>query len=120
MFENKYDPLVTRASFNSRLLRHLFVTFVLIFIALVGGMIGYHFLESQSWLDAYLNASMILGGMGPVAELKTAWGKIFAGTYALFAGFFILSLFGFIASPILHRALHKFHLDDDDKECDGK
>jgi len=113
MFESKNDPLVPPDTFNSRLFRHFLITILCVGIALFGGMLGYHFIESQTWLDAFLNASMILGGMGPVSELKTDLGKLFAGCYALFSGFFFLSLFGFLIAPVLHRALHRFHLDDD-------
>jgi hypothetical protein len=74
-------------------------------------MAGYHWLEGLSWLDAYLNAAMILGGMGPVAELHTASGKVFAGAYALFSGVVFLVGMGLLLAPVVHRALHRFHLD---------
>ena len=74
-------------------------------------MAGYHFLERLPWLDAFLNASMILSGMGPVGELKTTAGKIFAGCYALFSGVAFLTSIGLIFAPVFHRFLHKFHLE---------
>jgi len=74
-------------------------------------MAGYHWLEGQSWIDAYLNATMILGGMGPAAELHTNAGKIFAGTYALFAGLVFVVGVGVVLAPVLHRAMHRFHLE---------
>ena len=83
----------------------------LLLLTLTVGMAGYHWLEDQPWVDAYLNASMILGGMGPVAELHTAGGKIFAGTYALFAGLVFVLAIGVVLAPVLHRAMHRFHLD---------
>ena len=83
----------------------------LLLLTLAVGMAGYHWLEDQPWVDAYLNASMILGGMGPVAELHTAGGKIFAGTYALFAGLVFVLAIGVVLAPVLHRAMHRFHLD---------
>ncbi len=76
------------------------------------GMAGYHWLEDLAWVDAYVNAAMILGGMGPVDQLHTSAGKLFAGTYALFAGLVFLLAMGVIAAPLLHRAMHRFHLDD--------
>jgi hypothetical protein len=75
------------------------------------GMAGYHWLEGFSWLDAYLNAAMILGGMGPAAELHTTAGKLFAGSYALFAGIVFLASAGLVLAPVVHRAMHRFHLD---------
>lgn len=77
------------------------------------GMAGYHWLEGLSWLDAYLNAAMILGGMGQVAELHTATGKLFAGSYALFAGLVFLAAVGIGLAPVLHRTMHRFPLDDE-------
>lgn len=83
----------------------------LLFLTLAAGMAGYHWLEDQTWIDAYLNAAMILGGMGPVAELHTPAGKVFAGTYALFAGLIFVLAIGLVLAPVLHRAMHRFHLD---------
>jgi hypothetical protein len=79
-------------------------------------MAGYHWLEGLCWLDAYVNAAMILGGMGPVAEPHTAAGKLFAGTYALFAGIIFLVVAGVVFAPVAHRTLHRFHLADADRE----
>ena len=76
------------------------------------GMIGYHYFEKMSWIDAYVNAAMILSGMGPVAELKTDTGKIFAGSYALFSGIVFLVVMALILAPALHRFLHKFHIEE--------
>ncbi|MEI6861964.1 MAG: hypothetical protein WCL04_06905, partial [Verrucomicrobiota bacterium] len=75
------------------------------------GMAGYHWLESQSWVDAFANAAMILSGMGPLDPLKTTAGKLFAGCYAIFSGVAFLTTVGFFLAPIAHRVLHKFHLD---------
>lgn len=84
---------------------------MLVAIALGIGMMGYHFFESMNWVDAFVNAAMILSGMGPVGELKTDAGKIFAGFYALFSGLVFISVAGILFAPIAHRALHKFHLE---------
>ena len=76
-------------------------------------MLGYHFLESLSWIDALLNASMILGGMGPVTPLQTNAGKIFASFYSIYSGVILLASVGVLAAPIFHRFLHRFHLVDE-------
>jgi len=94
------------------MVRHACGMVVLVIATLVVGMAGYHWLENLTWVDAYVNAAMILGGMGPVAELHTSVGKLFAGTYALFAGLVFLLAVGVIAAPLLHRAMHRFHLDE--------
>ena len=80
-------------------------------VSLAVGMCGYHFLEKLPWIDALLNASMILGGMGPVDPIKTFAGKIFASFYALYSGLAIISVAGLLLAPIVHRFLHKFHVD---------
>ena len=75
------------------------------------GMAGYHYFEGLSWVDSYANASMILSGMGPLSPLSTESGKIFAGTYALFSGLTFITLVGIVLAPIVHRALHRLHLE---------
>ena len=92
--------------------RHACGTVVLVMASLFIGMAGYHWLEDLTWVDAYVNAAMILGGMGPVDPLHTAAGKLFAGSYALFAGLVFLLAVGAMAAPLLHRAMHRFHLDE--------
>ncbi len=82
-------------------------------MALSIGMAGYHGFEGLPWLDAFLNAAMILSGMGPVAEIQTAAGKLFAGCYALFSGFALLTSAGVVFAPVFHRFLHKFHLESE-------
>ncbi len=84
---------------------------VLVGISLLVGTAGYHFFDHLSWLDSFLNASMILGGMGPVDPLRTASAKLFAAVYALYAGFVLLISFGIIIAPVFHRFLHRFHLE---------
>ncbi|MEZ5319961.1 MAG: hypothetical protein R2752_21345 [Vicinamibacterales bacterium] len=106
-----HEPLLPRGVFLGRLARHVLGAFALIAATLGLGMAGYHELEGLSWIDAYLNASMILGGMGPVAELHTTAGKLFAGTYALFAGIVFLVTAGVAFAPVVHRAMRRFHLE---------
>ena len=93
-------------------MRNGLIGLTLLFVSLVIGILGYHFLESLSWIDSLLNASMILGGMGPVNPVKTNAGKIFASFYALYSGVVLLASVGVLAAPIFHRFLHRFHLAD--------
>src|SRR5262249_31235026 len=111
MFENRTKPLLSREKFYHRLSRCAVLGLVVILSSLFVGMAGYHLFEKMSWLDAFVNASMILSGMGPLGELKTPGGKIFAGCYALFSGVTFLSSVGVIFAPIFHRFLHKFHIE---------
>jgi len=80
------------------------------------GIAGYHWIAGLSWVDALLNASMILGGMGPVNTLTSVNAKIFASAYALFSGLMFIAVMGIVFSPIVHRMLHKFHIDYKDLE----
>jgi hypothetical protein len=110
MYENHREPLASRRVFLGRLTRHAVGALSVALVTLGTGMAGYHWLEGLSWLDAYLNAAMILGGMGPIAVLHTRAGKLFAGSYALFAGLVFLVAVGVLLAPVAHRALHRFHL----------
>ena len=93
------------------MMRCLGIAFVMIAMSLLAGVCGYHFLEDLTWLDAFLNASMILGGMGPVDPVKTTSGKLFAGCYALYSGLVVIATAGVLLVPVLHRLLHKFHAE---------
>lgn len=112
MLERRSQPLLPRREYFKRLIRSAVVGLLLICISLLIGMMGYHLLERLSWLDAFVNASMLLGGMGPVDPLHTIAGKLFAGIYALYCGFSVLVVAGVIFVPVIHRALHRFHLED--------
>ena len=90
------------------------VTAGIILSSLVLGMLGYHYLESLSWIDSLLNAAMILGGMGPVNPLQTNAGKIFASLYALYSGIILLASVGLLFTPMFHRFMHRFHLELED------
>jgi hypothetical protein len=111
MYERRTSPLLPRPAFYRRMAFHAAVAAAILAACLGVGMAGYHFLEGLPWLDAFLNASMILSGMGPVAEIKTSAGKLFAGCYALFSGVAFITIFGFVLAPIAHRLLHQFHLE---------
>ena len=111
MFEHRSEPLASLSEFRQRMLRYSMFTAAMILFSLVIGMLGYHFFESLSWIDSLLNASMILGGMGPVNPLQTVPGKIFASFYALYSGIVLLASVGVLAAPLFHRVLHRFHLE---------
>jgi len=81
----------------------------LIAFSLAVGMVGYHLFAGSEWVDAFLNAAMLLGGMGPVGTLDTTGAKIFAGIFALYAGLVFLVVTALVLSPVFHHALHRFH-----------
>lgn len=114
MFEKKRDRLLPRAQFIIRFIYSTAIGLIIVLLALLMGMWGYHYFQPMSWVDAFVNAAMILSGMGPVSPLTTVGGKIFAGIYALFSGFAIILIVGIIFSPVVHRFFHKFLLDSDD------
>ena len=114
MFEHHSEPLATPAKFAQRMLRYSLVTAGIILFSLAIGILGYHYLESLSWIDSLLNASMILGGMGPVNALQTNAGKLFASFYALYSGIVLLASVGILVTPIFHRFMHRFHLELED------
>jgi hypothetical protein len=110
MYEHHNQPLLNIQKFFVRMLRHGLLSFALLIISLGIGILGYHFLEELSWIDALVNASMILGGMGPVNPLQTTAGKFFASFYALYSGMIFLIIVGVMLAPVAHRFLHHFHL----------
>src|SRR3954463_498839 len=113
-FESLKQPLAPPVVFARRMARSLAVAIGLITLSLIVGMIGYHRLAGLGWIDAFVNAAMILGGMGPVAELKTNPSKVFAGLYALYSGLFLILVAGLVLAPALHRLLHRLHIDEQD------
>ena len=116
MFERHNEKFLPRRKFLIRLLKYGSIAVALIFFSLVIGMTGYRLLEGLSWVDAFLNAAMLMGGMGPVNALLTDAGKIFAGVYALYCGMILLIAVGILAVPIVHRLLHHFHLESEKKQ----
>jgi hypothetical protein len=115
-FESKHHPVISRKEFAKRMAKSLALAFSLIVLSLLAGMAGYHYLEGLTWLDAFMNAAMILGGMGPVAPVQTVGGKVFAGCYALYSGLVVIVAAGVIFAPVIHRMIHKFHADADEKK----
>jgi len=113
MYERRSDPIASRARFRARMVRHLATALAFVGLSLLIGIAGYHYLEQMPWLDAFLDASMILGGMGPVRPPETPGGKLFAGLYALYSGLVFLVTAGVLLAPVLHRAMHKFHWQKD-------
>lgn len=114
--EHRGQELIPRNAFIRRISLYAAGAVVLIFSALGVGIIGYHYFEQLPWIDAFLNASMILGGMGQVNQLHSDGGKIFAGIYALFSGLAFLGVAGLLFTPLLHRLLHRFHFDAESEE----
>jgi hypothetical protein len=110
MFEHHKQPLLSPREFLIRQLIYLLVAFLIIAGSLVMGILGYHFFEKLPWIDALVNAAMLLGGMGPVNELHTNAGKLFASFYALYSGIVFLVSVGVILAPLYHRFLHRFHI----------
>lgn len=115
MYEHRTQPLLPRRLFLLRMLRHGLIALCLIFCSLGIGVVGYRASEGMSWLDALLNASMILGGMGPVNELHSVVGKLFASAYALFSGVAFLATVGILVAPLVHRLIHHLHLEEGDQ-----
>jgi len=113
MFEHHKQALLPKREFFQRLSRSIAAGLALLGFSLASGMIGYHFLGGLAWIDAFLDASMILSGMGPTAPLHADAAKIFAGCYALYCGIALIATTGVMLAPVIHRGLHKFHLEWD-------
>ena len=116
MYESRTQKPLPRHDFVQRLVQHVGIACGLLAVSLGGGMLGYMTFEHLSALDAFLNASMLLGGMGPVDAPKTAGGKFFEGTYALFSGLVVVATTGLILAPVLHRIMHGLHVPDEEDE----
>jgi hypothetical protein len=111
MYEHRRERLLPRAAFLRRVALHVATAGLVVVGSLVAGMAGYVHWERLGWLDAFLNAAMLLGGMGPIWSPVTTGGKIFAGVYALYAGMVFLVVAGLVLAPLVHRVLHRFHLE---------
>ena len=109
IYENRFAPPVPRAVFLRRMAAHFALAAALVLLSIAAGMEGYHHFERLGWRDAFLNATMLLGGEGPVESPSSAGGKVFAGLYALYSGLVFVVVMGVILTPVLHRTLHKFH-----------
>ena len=114
MYEHRAHAPLSRAAFRLRMLRHAAWAILVVIASLGIGMAGYWYFEPEGirdWPDAFVNAAMLLGGMGPIHQPKTSGGKIFAGLYALYAGLLFIVVSGIVLAPVVHRVLHKFHSD---------
>jgi hypothetical protein len=114
--EHRHEKLISPRDFLHRMLRAIGVWCALALFGLIIGMAGYCYFERMSLPDAYVNAAMILSGMGPLGELKTTAGKLFAGSYAIFSGLIIVIATSFVLAPIFHRVLHHFHVEASERE----
>jgi hypothetical protein len=106
-----HPALMPRKQFLSRVRLHSLIAGIALLINLGVGMLGYHILENLGWVDAFSNAAMILSGMGPLAPINSQAGKLFIGAYAIFSGVVFLTTVGFFLTPIVHRLLHRMHLE---------
>jgi len=111
MYEHRKKPLLSRKLFYRRVFLHTSISFLAIAGALGMGVFGYHYLGKLDWVDAILNAAMILGGMGPVDSLDTDAAKLFSSAYALFSGLFFIAIAALLVAPFAHRLLHHLHMD---------
>lgn len=113
MFEHRSAPLISRADFLRRLAVHGGYAAALLGASIVVGTLGFHHLGGQATIDALLNAAMLLGGMGPVGDIQSTAGKLFATVFALYAGIVFLGITALLFAPVVHRFLHKFHLENE-------
>lgn len=111
-YEKKHQPLASNTIFYRRVLWNMCISFIILFLCLMIGVAGYHYLAEANWIDAFHNASMILSGMGPVIEIKSYSGKWFSSLYALFSGIVFITNIGIILAPAIHRLFHVLHVED--------
>lgn len=112
-YESKHQKVVPLKIFFHRMARNIGMAAVFVGFSLAIGMAGYHYFERLDWIDAFVNAAMILSGMGPLAQLHSDKGKLFAGAYALYSGLILIVAAGVILAPLMHRLLHRFHANDE-------
>lgn len=112
MYEHRKEPLLSTAKFLKRVARHWLTGFGVLAFGLGVGILGYHYIAGLTWIDSVLNASMILGGMGPVDPLRSNAAKIFASFYALFSGLAFIGIVSVLLAPFVHRLLHRVHAEE--------
>ena len=115
-FEHRKQKVISFPQFLKRMGRYALFSGALIVLSVLGGTIGYHFVGELTWLDSFHMSCMILTGMGPVIEMKTAGAKIFSSFFALYSGVAFLSITAVFFAPIVHRFLHILHVEEDDKK----
>lgn len=118
MYEKISEQLLSKGQFALRLGRSFCATLGIVAFSLLMGTVGYHHFGHLPWIDSLLNSAMILTGMGPVDPMRTTAGKLFAAFYALYSGIAFLTMMAVMTAPLIHRMLHKFHLDADDQSSD--
>ena len=111
-FESRRHALLPFPKFVGRVALALVIAGGILLVGLGIGVLGYHYFAGFAWIDALLNASMILTGMGPVGELRSVGAKIFASCYALFSGLVFITVMAVVLAPVFHRMMHKFHIDE--------
>jgi hypothetical protein len=111
MMDKARERLLPRDEFLVRVARSGLAAFAAVVVSLAMGMAGYHWAEGMSWIDSFVNAAMILSGMGPIGELHTTAGKVFAGCYALYSGLALITIAAILLAPLVHRFLHRFHIE---------
>ena len=116
MLQTPHRPLQPRHLFIKRVTSNALIAIYTLLFSLSLGMLGYHYYEKMNLIDSFVNAAMILSGMGPVSELKTDGGKIFAACYALFSGIIFIFVIAVVLAPVLHRLFHKFHIEDNNQK----
>ena len=114
MYERKGDKLLPWPKFARRMALSFGLTLAVVSASLLAGVLGYHFITGLPWIDALLNASMILAGMGPVDPMRDNAAKLFASAYAIFSGVVFLSAVAIVLAPVFHRIVHAFHIGEDD------
>jgi len=110
-YEHHRQPLAPIAVFRRRVARHVLLALLGILVSLGIGTLGYHAFGREAWIDAFVNASMLLGGMGQIGDVTTVSGKVFSSLFALYAGLFFIAVSGLLLAPFIHRVVHRFHLD---------
>ena len=112
MFERSHEKLAPLPVFLRRMATSVVFAVLLLFLVLLIGIAGYHWIDTLGWVDSILEAAMILGGMGPVNPIKTDGAKLFAAAYALFSGVIFIGMMGILLTPVVHRVLHTFHIKE--------
>lgn len=122
IYERRTQELASRAVYRKRLIQSGVAGLIMVIVSLAVGMAGYAFFENLGWIDSFVNAAMILSGMGPLHNPESAGGKLFAGIYALYSGFAVLVIAALTFAPAIHRMLHRFHMQtaEDEEAADQK